>query len=211
MFVQGKPREDLLSKVGPTWRQVSSNGLNNFLKVPPTDWSRPSVWLAAWGKSDSLACLAANPHTESRQSPRIWGLFWRAKFFPSLHGFVDHALWKKLRVAERLSSWTHDPSCPLCGSVETLDHALGGCLFHKVIFAVLKRIWEPLRIQGQQYECGAIPMLHSFGTPQGIAQWSALAAHWTLRNTMKDADRIGQGLKHPLLRFTSSTPRSAIP
>ena len=88
-------------------------------------------------------------------------------------------------MAERLSSWTPDSSYPLCGSVETLDHALGGCLFHKVIFAVLKKIWEPLLIQGQQYECGAIPMLHSFGTPQGLAQWSTFAAHWTLRNTYR--------------------------
>ena len=57
-------------------------------------------------KSDSLARLAANLHTESRQSLRVWGLFWRAKIFSSLHDFVYHALWKKLRVAERLSSWT---------------------------------------------------------------------------------------------------------
>ena len=171
-----KAREDLVSKVGPMWRQVYSNILNSFLKVPPTDLSGPSVWMAAWGKSDSLARLAANPHTESRQSPRVRGLFWRARFFSSLHDFVYHAPWKKLRVAERLSSWTQDPSCPLCGSVETLDHALGDYLFHKVIFVVLKNIWEPLQVQGLQYECGTVPVLHSFGTPQGIAQWSALAA-----------------------------------
>ena len=69
MFVEGSPRDDLLCKVGPTWRQVYSNGLNAFLRVQPTDWSRPSVWLAAWGKSDSLAQLSSNPHIETRQAP----------------------------------------------------------------------------------------------------------------------------------------------
>ena len=42
-------------------------------------------------------------------------------------------------------------------------------------------------MKGQQYECGNIPMEHSFHTPQGIAQWTALAAHWTLRNTYRKA------------------------
>ena len=102
-----------------------------FLRVQPTDWSRPSPWLAAWGKSDSLARLSANPHTETRESPRVWGLVWRSKLFPSLHDFVYHAKWKKVRVAERLSPWTQDSSCPLCRSVETLHHALGDYLFHR--------------------------------------------------------------------------------
>ena len=148
LCVHGKLGEDLLSKVGPTWRQVYTNALDSFLKVTPTDWSRPSVWLAAWGKSNLLARLAANPHTESRQSLRMWGLFWRARIFPSLHDFVYHALWRKPRVVERLSSWTQNSSCPLCGLVETLDHALGSCLFHKVAFGDLKKIWEPLQVQG---------------------------------------------------------------
>ena len=99
MFVNGLPNGELLHKVGGTWQQVYQSGLSSFLKVQPTNWSRPSVWLAAWGKSDSLAGLAAKPHTEARQSPEVWSLFWWAKFFPSLHDFVYQALWKKLRVA----------------------------------------------------------------------------------------------------------------
>ena len=153
--------------------------------MQPTDWSRPLVWLAAWGKSDSLARLAANPHTETRQSPEVWSLFWRAKFFPSLHDFVYQALWKKLRVAERLSPWTEDSTCPPCKAVETVDHALGGCLFHKVMTAVLQQVCEPVHIKGQQYESGNIPTCYTFGSPQGIAQWAALAAHWTFRNTYR--------------------------
>ena len=49
----------------------------------------------------------------------------------------------------------------------------------KVIFATLKKMWEPVQVQGQQYQCGSIPTL------QGIAQWSALVAHRTLRNTYR--------------------------
>ena len=54
---------------------------------------------------------------------------------PCLHDFVYHVLWKKVRVAERLSLWTQDSSCPLYRAVETLDHAPGKCLFHKFMFA----------------------------------------------------------------------------
>ena len=30
-----------------------------------------------------------------------------------------------------------------------------------------------------------IPVQHSLKSPQGIAQWSALATHWSLRNTYR--------------------------
>ena len=53
------------------------------------------------------------------------------------------------------------------------------------MFALLKKVWEPLRASGKSYECGHIPTQHSFKSPEGIAQWSALAAHWTLRNTYR--------------------------
>ena len=50
---------------------------------------------------------------------------------------------------------------------------------------VLKKVWEPLHIQDRQCECGYIPIRHSLKSPQGIAQWCALAAHWSLRNTYR--------------------------
>ena len=88
--------------------------------------------------------------------------------------------------------------------METLDHALGDYLFHKVISAVLKKIWEPLHVQGLLYECGTVPVLHSFGTPQGIAQWSALAARWTLHNTYRKGGMATQeALLTVWIRFTS--------
>ena len=57
-------------------------------------------------------------------------------------------------MAERLSPWTKDSSCPLYRAVETLDHVLGDCLFYKFMFALLKKVWEHLQIQGRQYDCG---------------------------------------------------------
>ena len=60
-----------------------------------------------------------------------------------------------------------------------------GLLVPQKNFATLKKVWEPLQVQGKQYQCGSIPALHSFKSPQGIAQWSALAAHWTLHNTYR--------------------------
>ena len=66
-----------------------------------------------------------------------------------------------------------------------IRHALTECLFHKVIFATLKKTRKPLQVEERQYQCGSIPTIHSLKSPRGIAQWAALGAHWTLRNTYR--------------------------
>ena len=69
------PRADLLKHIGPTWQALYRQAPRNMLTVPVTDWSLPSVWTAAWAKSLTLKRLAANPHTETRCSPRVWQAF----------------------------------------------------------------------------------------------------------------------------------------
>ena len=72
MFVNGLPRTDLLGKLGTTWQQVYHNGLNAFLKVQPTDWSKPSVWLAAWGSRIPWPG-SQQTHTQKHDSLRMCG------------------------------------------------------------------------------------------------------------------------------------------
>ena len=43
---------------------------------------------------------------------------------PSIVDFAYQMIWRKLKVAERLSAWTKDSRCLVCGVPETIDHAL---------------------------------------------------------------------------------------
>ena len=69
------PHAHLLKYIGPTWQDLYRNAPRNMLIVQVTDWSLPSVWTAAWAKSLTLKRLAANLHTETRCSPRVWQVF----------------------------------------------------------------------------------------------------------------------------------------
>ena len=106
MFVNGLPNADLLGKVGVTWQQVYRSGLSAFLKVQPTDWSRPSFWLAAWGKSDSLAKLAAKPTHRNTTVSGSMEPFLEGEILPVLTRF-------------RLSSFREKNTCG--GAAEPVD------------------------------------------------------------------------------------------
>ena len=133
----GRIPTHLSSKIAPTWRVVYEVGLSNFMQCQPTDWSPPSVWAGALAKTDTLKRLAPDPETVTRRSPAVRKAFWSAKLPPSIVDFVHQVLWQKLKVAERLSPWTQDSRCPVCGATETIDHALNSCRFHIIIFDTL--------------------------------------------------------------------------
>ena len=86
-----------------------------------------------------------------------------------------------------------------CGEIEPVDPGflvpavpgsrnIGSCIrdlsLPQVYVCTLKKGLGTLRVQGKSYG-GNIPTQRSFKSPQGIAQWSALAAHWTLCNTYR--------------------------
>ena len=64
-------RRELLSKIGPTWRDGYCNSLDTFRMVPTTNWPLPSAWVQAWAKCGTLKRLASDPHTSSRRSPAL--------------------------------------------------------------------------------------------------------------------------------------------
>ena len=114
-YVCGRIPAHLSSKIAPTRKVIYEVGLSNFMQCQPTDWSPPSVWAGAWAKTDTLKRLAPDPETATRRSPTIWKAFWAAKLPPSIVDFVHQVLWRKLKVAERLSPWTQDSTSPVCG------------------------------------------------------------------------------------------------
>ena len=61
------PRQDLLPKIGITWREVYTSFIKQFHQLMPTDWSIPSVWVGSWGKSASLKKLSPMPYMPRRQ------------------------------------------------------------------------------------------------------------------------------------------------
>ena len=101
-----------------------------------------------------------------------------------LADFCFQVLWDKLKVAERLSSWTKNPKCPICGINESISHALSLRRFHVVCFDALEKGRAPVQIGEMQHSARTLPKESSFTHPLGIMTSTALAAHWSPRNSM---------------------------
>ena len=65
------PHQDLLPKIGITWREVYTLSIKQFCQLMPTDWSIPSVWVGSWGKSASLKKLSRMPFVPQRQPSSV--------------------------------------------------------------------------------------------------------------------------------------------
>ena len=163
--------------MGPTWVSVYRQGLGWVQGMPQFDWSIPSVWMGARGKSEMLKLLARVPYKEHGQSTETWKVFWRTRLPPFLRDFVFAALWRKLKVGERLMKGTHEPQCPICHVLETVDDALYGCRFHSLVLDVIDNRWAPI-VQGNQlHTARSLPAALSLATPLGIVVWCARAVH----------------------------------
>ena len=68
---RGTVHSHMLHKIVPTSKIVYEAGLNNFLRLQPTDWSPPSVWANVWVKTDTLKRLAPDPEAVTRRSPDV--------------------------------------------------------------------------------------------------------------------------------------------
>ena len=142
------------------------------------------MWAGAWAKTDTLKRLAPDLETVTRRSPAVWKAFWSAKLPPSIVDFVHQVLWRKLKVAERLSPWTQDSRWPVCGATKTIDHALNSCRFDIIIFDTLDKCWDTVVVDHKPHAARSLPLPNRFSTPLGIMMWTALAAHWSFRNSL---------------------------
>ena len=180
------PRQDLLPKIGITWREVYTSSIKQFRQLMPTEWSIPSVLVGSWGKSASLQKLSPMPYVPQRQPSSVLKSFWASRLPPFLKDFAYQALWAKLKVGDRLQNWTKFPWCPICANLETVEHALSHCRFHAMAADTIDYCWGPLYVEGVRHAVRALPLKHSFSRPRRIAKWSAQAAHWSLRKQVKN-------------------------
>ena len=78
-------------------------------------------------------------------------------------------------------AWTHDPQCPVCQELESVDHALYSRRFHSLILDVIDKCWSPV-VQGNVlHSARSLPAALSLATPLVVMLWTARAAHWSLR------------------------------
>ena len=82
------PKPHLLAKVGRKWQMVGTRSLSQFLSLPATDWSIPSVWVGSWGKFVSLKKMSPIPYVPHRLSAVTWKAFWRSRLPPFLIYFA---------------------------------------------------------------------------------------------------------------------------
>ena len=81
---------------------------------------------------------------------------------PFVTDFVHQCLWRKVKVAECLSSWTRVSYCLVCGVLESFDHALYHCNFHLLIFDTLDKCWHPVDKGSSTYLVRTLPLHLSF-------------------------------------------------
>ena len=78
-------------------------------------------------------------------------------------------------------SCTHEPLCPICHKLETVDHAFCGCQFHALIFDALDQSWAPVTRGNACHSVRTLAVALTLATTPGIMLWTAKVAHWSLR------------------------------
>ena len=93
--------------------------------------------------------------------------------------FVWVCLWNKLSVHSRVLVLSGTKACPLCGSKETVSHALGRCRFYTAIKHVLNVYW-PTGTQGVS-TVDLFPQKNASSTMKSLIDvmvWLASEAFW---------------------------------
>ena len=90
---------------------------------------------------------------------------WSGSFFftkqlpPALQLFMMEVFHYKLRVHSRMVTMTESDRCPVCGQVETVEHAFCGCQFHQLLFRLVKRIFSPVPYKGEKGLISQVPLV----------------------------------------------------
>mmetsp|Transcript_24458 Transcript_24458/g.38677 ORF Transcript_24458/g.38677 Transcript_24458/m.38677 type:complete len:262 (+) Transcript_24458:408-1193(+) len=133
--------------------------------------------LSGWGHGVSETCSNywAECHMRSTDSAQKLGNF------SGGHGSLPS---KGFRFCVSVD-WTHEPQCPICHVLETVDHALSGCRFHALALNLLDQPWAPTAQGNALHTARSLPVGLSLATPIGVRLWIARASHWSLRCALR--------------------------
>ena len=155
---------------------------------PPPE-ATPSFWLV-WNQRPMRRYLMKLSPEAPRQQPKVWQA-WHKLLLPLAdRQFIQTALWKKLTVGVRLAYWQPTgTACPICGLLQTTQHALTACKYFSVAALVASHCMGPAATNhGPEMDPTIIlwdqPEL-SLTTPLGITLWSAVRAAWSYRCMVK--------------------------
>ena len=131
--------------IAPTWKLIC-----NVTKPGPQEgdacFLNPEFW-ASWNKATVGACLSYPTNLKNRQSQEVWAKFCSSDMPSHVRDFVRKALWKKLPMGKRLSSWIPNAlHCPLDGAEETIEHSLTTCRFLPFAFDTISKCFLPVSI-----------------------------------------------------------------
>ena len=83
-----------------------------------------------WGSTPTLHMLMTASSVEECVPDDTWGHFNSLRLEGPMRDFLLAAIWRKLPVGDRIAVWVPQARhCPLCGAVETHDHAVSACPF----------------------------------------------------------------------------------
>ena len=129
------------------------------------------------------------------QPLEVWTAWPKLLLPPADRQFIHTALWKKLTVGVRLANWQPvGTTCPICGLLETTQHALTAYKYFSVAAHVASQCMGPATTDhGPEMDPTGIlwdqPEL-SLTTPLGITLWSAFRAAWSHKCMVKMNKRI---------------------
>ena len=182
-----------------TWAPLYQAGLGLLHARPKPRPSTPSeatlsFWLA-WNQRPMLRYLMKLSPEAPRQQPGVWQAWQRLLLPPADRQFIQTAPWKKLTVGVRLANWqAAGTACPICGLLETMQHALTACKYFSVVAHVASQCMGPATTDhGPETNPTIIlwdqPEL-SLTTPLGITLWSVVRAAWSHRCMVKMNARV---------------------
>ena len=131
--------------------------------VPPT-WE-PRYWtelapasfageftqelVSDWGTTSTLRVLMTAASVQERVPEEMLGYFNSLRLQGPVQDFLRSALWRKLPVDDRIAVWVRNARCcPLCGGVETHDHAVSACPNLRLMPALISQLLPRPKVGG---------------------------------------------------------------
>ena len=144
----------------------------------------PEFW-QSWSKRTMAWHLTTPCVLKPIRLASVWKQFNKVSGPTHFTEFLRRALWAKLPVGSRLIPWRGGQGhCQFHGVVEDHNHALRGCLYHKVIESFVSTAFPgpsvDVILEGEQ----------SLATQRGLFTGIGAYAHWQLRGSRKQGSPV---------------------